>query len=86
MLHIRRMTGWFALTAAFLGALGASCLTAPLARGQATLSTGSIQGTVVDQHGGAVSGAKVVITHKSTGQVFSATTNATGASPVSVGS
>ena len=79
MLHIRRMTGWFALTAAFLGALGASCLTAPLARGQATLSTGSIQGTVVDQHGGAVSGAKVVITHKSTGQVFSATTNATGA-------
>jgi hypothetical protein len=38
------------------------------AHGQATTSTGSIQGTILDQKGGAVSGARVTITNKGTGQ------------------
>jgi hypothetical protein len=36
--------------------------------GQATTSTGSIEGTIVDGKGGVVAGAKVTITNKATGQ------------------
>jgi len=39
------------------------------AYGQATTSTGSIQGTIVDAKGGVVSGAKVTVTNKGTGQM-----------------
>jgi hypothetical protein len=46
--------------------------------GQATTSTGSIQGTIVDQKGGAVSGAKVSITNKATGQTFTPPVNDAG--------
>lgn len=54
-------------------------LTAPTRlAAQATISTGSIQGTVVDPQGAAVTGAKVTITNKATGQVFPTTTNTTG--------
>src|SRR2546426_241980 len=35
---------------------------------QATISTGSIQGTIMDQQGGVVPSAKVTITNKATGQ------------------
>jgi hypothetical protein len=45
-----------------------SFIAAPQAHAQATISTGSIQGTVVDPQGGAVAGAKVTITNKGTGQ------------------
>jgi hypothetical protein len=46
---------------------------------QATISTGSIQGTVVDPTGAAVAGAAVTITNKATAKVFPTETNSTGA-------
>src|SRR5208282_5995460 len=46
---------------------------------QTTISTGSIQGTVTDPSGAVVSGDKVTITDKATGQVITATTNSAGA-------
>jgi hypothetical protein len=48
------------------------------AAAQATVATGSIQGTIVDAQGGAVAGAKVTVTSKATGQAFPTTTNPAG--------
>ena len=45
---------------------------------QTTISTGSIVGTVTDPSGAVVSGAKVTITNKATGQVITTTTTSTG--------
>ena len=45
---------------------------------QTTISTGSIVGTVTDPTGSVVSGAKVVITNKETGQVITTTTTSAG--------
>ena len=45
---------------------------------QTTISTGSIVGTVTDPSGALVSGAKVTITNKGTGQVVTTTTTSTG--------
>jgi hypothetical protein len=45
---------------------------------QTTISTGSIVGTVTDPSGAVVSGAKVTITNKGTGQVVTTTTTSTG--------
>lgn len=45
---------------------------------QTTISTGSIQGTVVDQSNADVAGAKVTITQESTGRVITTTTTAVG--------
>jgi len=39
------------------------------AHAQATTSTGSIQGSIVDAKGGVVASAKVTVTNKGTGQV-----------------
>ena len=50
----------------------------PMALAQTTISTGSIQGTITDQSGAVVSGAKVAITNKGTGQTFSVTTTSSG--------
>src|SRR5262249_15745583 len=46
---------------------------------QATIQSGSIQGTVSDPSGAVVSGAKVTITNKATAQKIALTTNASGA-------
>lgn len=54
-------------------ALSASCLWA-----QATISTGSIQGTVTDPSGAVLSNAKVIITNRSTAQVITTKTNTAG--------
>jgi hypothetical protein len=51
----------------------------PTASAQTTISTGSIQGTITDQSGAVVSGARVAITNKGTGQTFSVTTTSSGA-------
>jgi len=51
---------------------------APLLLAQTTISTGSIVGTVADPSGAVVSGAKVTITSKATGQVIPTTTTSTG--------
>jgi hypothetical protein len=45
---------------------------------QATVSTGSIQGTVTDPSGAVVSNAKVTITNKATAQVITTKTNTAG--------
>jgi hypothetical protein len=45
---------------------------------QTTISTGSIQGTVTDPSGAAVSGAKITITQKSTDRVITTTTTSSG--------
>jgi len=49
------------------------------AAAQTTISTGSIQGTVTDPSGAVLSGAKVTITNKGTGQTNTSLTNAAGA-------
>ena len=49
------------------------------ATAQTTISTGSIQGTVTDPSGAVLTGAKVSITNKATGQTISSITNAAGA-------
>jgi hypothetical protein len=46
---------------------------------QTTISTGSIQGTVTDQSGALVAGAKVTITNKATGRVINVATTSAGA-------
>ncbi len=48
------------------------------AAAQASISTGSIQGTVSDPSGALVPQANVVITNKGTGQVVTTTTNSSG--------
>src|SRR3954463_14321188 len=50
----------------------------PMALAQTTISTGSIQGTITDQSGAVVSGAKVAITNKGTGLTLSVTTTSSG--------
>jgi hypothetical protein len=50
----------------------------PTVSAQTTISTGSIQGTITDQSGAVVPGAKVTITNKGTGQTFSVTTTSSG--------
>ena len=45
---------------------------------QATVGTGSIQGTVTDPSGAAVSGARINISNKANGQIIKTTSNATG--------
>lgn len=48
------------------------------ALGQATISTGSISGTVMDPSGAVFPGAKVVITNKATGQTIERVTSSAG--------
>ena len=50
-----------------------------LARAQATISTGTIQGTISDASGAVVSEAKVTISNKDTGQTILLSTSSTGA-------
>jgi len=50
----------------------------PTASAQTTVSSGSIQGAVTDPTGAVVSGAKVTITNKDTGQVITTTTSSSG--------
>jgi carboxypeptidase family protein len=61
------------LVATILLALSTSLLA------QTTISTGSIQGTVIDPSNAVVGDAKVSITNKATGQVLSTTTSSAGA-------
>jgi hypothetical protein len=75
---VHRMTSSFAVVVWGILILIGLAAPARLAA-QATISTGSIQGTIVDQRGGVVAGAKVTITNKATAQVFPTTTNSTGA-------
>jgi len=51
---------------------------APMTWAQTTVSSGSIQGTVIDPSGAVVGGAKVTITNQATGQVIRTTTSSSG--------
>jgi hypothetical protein len=53
-------------------------LIAPVAHGQATISTGIILGTVTDQSGATVADAKVTITNRDTGQAVNVSTSSAG--------
>lgn len=53
-------------------------LLSPASFTQTTISTGSIQGTITDQSGAVVSGAKVAITNKGTRQTVSVMTTSSG--------
>src|SRR5438477_2152852 len=48
------------------------------AAAQATISTGSIQGTITDPQGAVVTGANVIVTNRGTGQKSNFTTSSTG--------
>ena len=61
-----------------LAALAIALLLPSLLWGQATISTGNINGTVTDPSGAAVPGAKVTITRIDTGVATNVTTNASG--------
>src|SRR5438105_14282923 len=45
----------------------------------ATISTGSLQGTITDPQGAVLSGARVIVTNRGTGQKLEFTTSGTGA-------
>jgi uncharacterized surface anchored protein len=53
-------------------------LLSSVAVAQTTVAQGSIQGTVTDPSGAVVSGAKITITHKATGQVATTTSSSSG--------
>ena len=59
-------------------ALAVSLVLTAILEGQATISTGNINGTVVDPSGAAVPGAKITITHIDTGVTANLTTNSSG--------
>ena len=61
-----RTSMWTLFCALILAVI--SVVDVPAVHAQATTSTGSIQGTILDQKGGALSAAKVTITNKGTGQ------------------
>src|SRR5437868_3725295 len=46
--------------------------------GQTTISTGSIQGSITDPSGAVVSGARITITNKATGQVITTSSSSAG--------
>jgi len=77
--HMHRMNKVFGLFVLVGLVLAITLLSPCRIHAQASISAGSIQGTIVDQRGGIIAGAKVTITNKATSQVFPTTTNATGA-------
>lgn len=68
MNFLRASRSWLACTA-FAAAIALVCMAMPSgAHAQATISTGSISGSILDPKGAAVPGAKVTVTSKDTGQ------------------
>src|SRR6202167_336290 len=64
-----------------LALLAIIAILASISFAQTTVSTGSIQGTVTDQSGAVVAGAKVNITDKATGRLVTVTTRSSGTYP-----
>src|SRR6185295_405051 len=75
------LRSYFSLRSARVSKLAlvtALLLSPVLVLAQTTISTGSIVGTVTDPTGSVVSGSKVVITNKQTGQIITTTTTSAG--------
>lgn len=75
---MRRLTWLFSLVAVLVTTAVLSLVFVPRARAQAGLSTGSIQGTILDPKSASVSEAKVSITSKATGAKLQAEVSPTG--------
>src|SRR5581483_11155246 len=73
-----KLSAWMSRFSVCLIAVFALITFAVPAQAQSTISTGSIQGTVSDPSGAVVSGAKVTISNKATGQVTTTSTNSAG--------
>jgi hypothetical protein len=82
MRSMRKMTRPFVATMAIIAAvsigMGLNLVLAPAAQAQAGLSTGIIQGTILDPHGASVPGAQVSITSRATGAKLQADVSPTG--------
>src|SRR5246127_1578981 len=78
MRNLRNSQSCFALTLCLTAALFAIAGLAPSAHAQAGISTGTIQGTVLDPHGASIPGAKVTITSKATGAKTGETVSGSG--------
>src|SRR6266702_1308907 len=74
-LRLRMLAGFVSLFVLIVTAIQFS----PNASAQTTISTGSIQGTISDQSGAVVTGARVTITNKATGQALTMTSTSSGA-------
>ncbi len=77
-MRLGRMTCLWALAVGLAITLAMGSVIAPRSFGQAGLSTGAIQGTVLDPGGAAVTAATVTITSKSTGSRISPPVSSTG--------
>jgi hypothetical protein len=67
-----------AIIAAVSIGIGLNLTLAPVAHAQATISSGGIQGTILDPNGAVVSSAKVTVTSKTTGQKTTPEVTGTG--------
>jgi len=68
MNFLQASRSWLACIA-FTLAITLACIAMPAgANAQATISTGSIQGTILDPKGATIPGAKIIVTSKATGQ------------------
>src|SRR5207248_7127706 len=74
-LRVRMFAGFVC----FISLTSIAVLFSPNALAQTTISTGSIQGTISDQSGAVVTGARVTITSKATGQALTTTSTSSGA-------
>jgi len=77
MRRMREFSLVFALVAS-LGIILGHLVVAPAANAQAGISTGTIQGTILDPHGGSIAVAKVTITSQSTGAKTTPEVTSTG--------
>jgi len=68
MRHMRRGTSFVALSIIAALFVGVILVAPPEARAQATISSGSLQGAILDPNGAVVTSANVTITKKDTGQ------------------
>src|SRR5690349_20105968 len=75
---MRRTADLFLLGATLFAGLWTNLTVAPGCYAQATISTGSIEGTVLDPRGGTVADAKIIITNKGTSQEIKSTSSGSG--------
>src|SRR6266446_6992073 len=75
---MRKIFNLVALVVILCLIIGMNAVITPVAKAQAGISTGSIQGTILDPNGASVAGAKVMITSKCTGAKIALDVTSTG--------